>query len=549
MFASRYVRAFIVFALPAALASAAELTVLSVSPPANAVSAPNYAPIVVNFDRAVDPATLSGLSFNVFGRASGDVPGARTLSPDGKTVTFTPSRVYAAGELVTLMISHDLKALDGSPMRSAGYCAQFWVRTSPASGGLSVLMTLTTNQVGESSRPYGGLATDLNNDGWVDLATTNEDTNDLRNFLNKADGTGQFNPFLVPPMPLAGVPSPADSADFNHDGKVDLCVANTVGGKVSILLGNGDGTFQPQQVVTVSGTPSGIAAIDVNGDGHTDVVNCNRTGNNMSVMINNGAGVFGAASFFESGVAGERGLSAADMNGDGILDLVVGGYNDSKIIVNLGKGDGTFTPMTAQSAGGACWMVTAGDLNGDGHVDAVSAASYNNRFAIVLGDGQGNLSAPKLVTTDPYLIGVELGDVEGDGDFDLMTSAYDGDWELFVNDGAAAFAKLTEFPAPQSGSCSIWLDIDNDRDLDVVLVDELEDILRVMKNSGTKPCPADITGDGVVDQADLGEFLAAWGTCPGAIGYNPAAGALAGDACVSQEDLGALLAAYGQVCP
>jgi hypothetical protein len=66
---------------------------------------------------------------------------------------------------------------------------------------------------------------------------------------------------------------------------------------------------------------------------------------------------------------------------------------------------------------------------------------------------------------------------------------------------------------------------------------------------GVIPCPADLDGDGVIGQGDLGALLAAYGTCPGNPGYNPAAGALGGDPCVTQADLGALLSVYGTICP
>jgi hypothetical protein len=533
-----------------AAAQGAELTVTSIYPAAYTNDAYSFTRIDVLFDRPVDPATLDSSTFRVFGRASGVMSGGLHLLEGGTRVRFNPDRVFAWGEMVTVTLSRDLAGVDGSPMRSAGYAFQFWVRSTPAPMDFVELVTFSTNDGPESSRPYGGSASDVNHDGFADLLMINEDTNDLRVFLNLADGTGNYGDFIQPTSPLAGTPSPSEPADFNGDGETDLCVANYDGGVVSILAGNGDGTFGPQQTIEVGANPVGIAAFDVDGDGDIDVVNANEDTSDVSVARNNGSGLFGSASFFEAGSSGERGLAAADMNRDGILDLAIGCFSGTDMIVRLGNGDGTYSPHSIRDAGGWPWMVVAGDLNGDGWPDVVSANGPANNASIMLNDGAGHVMAPALVPTDPSCIAVDLGDLDGDGDLDLATSSFSGDWLVFENNGLGVFTLVDEFIAPAAASCASPIDIDNDGDLDLALTDELADTVTLMTNSGSTPCPADIDGDGdVVGQADLGTLLAAFGTCPGDLDYNPAAGGLAGDACVSQADLGVLLSSFGMECP
>jgi hypothetical protein len=357
-----------------------------------------------------------------------------------------------------------------------------------------VIDTLNTRtSPGANTRAYGGSATDLNNDGWLDLTIVNEDTADLRIFMNKADGTGLFNDFLVPPSPVNQRASPHETSDFNRDGFADIAVVNINTSSVSILLGNGDGTFAPQQEITVSGAPRGIAILDVDGDGDTDIVNTNSSSSgSLSLLVNNGIGVFSAPTFFEGGITGEYSLAAADMNEDIILDLVVGGKSSSTMIVNTGNGDGTFTPiLPAQNAGGATWMINVGDVNGDGHEDVASANSDNNNGSILLGDGTGNLQSPATVPTDPFPLATDLGDIDGDGDLDWMTSSFFGDWKLFMNNGGqqggtpGTFTFLRDFDAPQAASCALFLDFDNDGDLDIALIDELADVVILERNRST----------------------------------------------------------------
>ncbi len=344
-------------------------------------------------------------------------------------------------------------------------------------------MTTRTIQ-NNSTRSYGGFATDLNEDGWMDITVVNENTADLRTFLNRADASGLFGDFLVPPAEVNDRASPSEPSDFNRDGHGDVCVVNIDTDSVSILLGNGDGTFAPQQEIIVGDAPRGIAVLDVDGDGDTDIVNTNSASGNLSLLLNNGDGVFGSPTFFDGGGSGEWSLAAADMDNDNVLDLVVGAQGSQQILINKCNGDGTFSHVSTQSSGGRTWMLVCGDLNGDGNQDLTSANSSNNNGSILLGNGDGTLRSPVTYPTDSFPLATDVADLDGDGDLDWVTASFSGDWFVFTNDGDGTFTFDQEINAPLAASCSLAVDIDNDLDLDLALIDELEDVVILMRNGG-----------------------------------------------------------------
>ena len=472
-------------------ATAADLQVVSVEPAAHTVVAPRNSAIVVHFDKPVNPASVTALnSFWAFGRWSGTVNGAFSFSNGDKTVTLTPARPFSGGEQVMVILSHDIEATDGTTLRPGGYSFQFWARAAFASTvfvEIGVLNTIAAD--GISPRPYGGIASDLNGDGFLDLTAVNEDTADLRVFLNAADGTGLFDPFLQQTFDVGNRASPSEPSDFNRDGVVDVCVANINDNTVSVLLGNGDGTFAAQQVIGVGLAPRGITVLDVDGDGDIDIVNTNSGSGEIHVLLNDGSGVFAAQTPFNSGGLGVWALAAADMNDDGLLDLIIGARGSGEVIIQTGNGTGGFVFASARSGVGDIWMLNFGDVDGNGTEDVAVVTPNSDMGVILLGDGAGNLGPPHFYPTDDFPLATDLGDLDGDGDLDWVTSSFRGDWRLYKNDGAGNFTFDQEFAAPDAASCCLIFDFDNDNDLDLALIDENVDVILLMENTGSLAIP------------------------------------------------------------
>ena len=506
---------------------AQQLSVVGTAPLRHALTAADTGPVRIEFDRALDPLTVppNAATVSLFGKVSGVATGTFTLENSGRTLRFDPASPFEAGEEVSVGVSRFVRAADGSPMRSAGFAYTFRVASAPAGLVFVANQELTTRTPQQQfTRVYGGQGCDVDGDGAPDLCIINENTNDVRVFLNEDTGHGTFANFLSPTSGVGTTPSPNDNADLNGDGHIDLVTANTASTTVSVLLGIGDGTFQPAQNYTVGATPRGLALFDVDGDGDTDIVAGALGGNLITVLRNDGTGQFGSPSSFDGGPA-EYGLAAADFDNDGIMDLAVGAAGEQRIRIYRGNGDGTFTFSSSSPSGGVGWMLVCGDLNGDGNMDVTTANGGTNNVAFLLGNGLGQLSAPTIFPTPGLTTATDVGDLDGDGDLDWIISSFGGGvWELRENDGLANFTLRTTFPAAANPACVIVLDIDGDRDLDFVLLDEIADLLTVMENTA----PAE-------------SFCAGETGCP--CGNDAAAGS--GTGCVNVTGLGGLLRSTG----
>jgi hypothetical protein len=184
---------------------------------------------------------------------------------------------------------------------------------------------------------------DVNGDGKADLITANYSTNSIGVFVGNGDGT--FLPHVD--YPTGTRPNAVTVVDINKDGKLDLVTSNydNTTSSISILMGNGTGSFPTHVELAVGPTPKGpYSAIpgDVNGDGKLDLVTANGQGDSVSVLLGNGDGTFQA--HVEYPVPGEaKAVSVADLNADGAPDLAVpNSHNTLSILLNSG---GTFLKM------------------------------------------------------------------------------------------------------------------------------------------------------------------------------------------------------------
>ncbi|MGA3193907.1 MAG: Ig-like domain repeat protein [Terriglobales bacterium] len=305
---------------------------------------------------------------------------------------------------------------------------------------------------------------DVNGDGKLDMIVANYcdevsnctctpqtcDYGSVGVLLGNGDGT--FQPAVT--YLSGGYYSQAVAvADVNGDGKLDILVVNdctsnincayTIGdGSVAVLLGNGDGTFQPAVAYDTGGQfPNQVLIADMNNDGKPDLIVSNFSGGTngfgeVGILLGNGDGTFQPAVIYNSAYSYNLAqVAIADINGDGNLDLLVANEctdltcASGDVGVLLGNGDGTFRPGVAWPSGGYyTHAIAVTDMNGDGKLDLVVAnscmassnCSSNGTVAVILGNGDGSLQAPVTYPAGAYEpLALVLGDFNTDGKTDV----------------------------------------------------------------------------------------------------------------------------------
>jgi hypothetical protein len=327
--------------------------------------------------------------------------------------------------------------------------------------------------------------------------------------------------FATVPSPATGkAPRYVTSGDFNGDGIPDLAVANALGSSVTVLLGNGDGTFRSGVMLpTTDGSGAEwIAVADFNNDGRADLAVSNLAGA-LSIYLGHGDGTFTATSSPATG-AQPNAIVAADFNGDGNVDLGVanmGSASRPTVTILLGKGDGTFVASTVQTSVLAYWLAT-GDFNGDGIADLAIVDDKN--VQVLLGNGDGTFTGLSPFLPDATARGVVAVDLNQDGTLDLALPILNGKIgaNLFLGNGDGTFTKAS---APTLDGVSTALgagDLNRDGFVDLAAPENNDQYVAIAFGNGTgsfKDVPvspatgdnpmsialADFDGDGTPDMA------------------------------------------------
>jgi len=311
------------------------------------------------------------------------------------------------------------------------------------------------------------IAADLNGDGKVDLAGAG--VNAASVMLGNGDGTfGAKTDFSVAAQTQA-----VAAGDFNSDGKVDLVVTlNDAQLSVAMLTGTGAGTFNPPSYFpNTSGFDSpAMAATDLNNDGKLDLVVMHSLGcftppctvaDNVTILLGNGNGTFQTPSEIDVGTA-PTAMTVTDFNGDGIKDVAIGGGN-TELSVLVGLGDGTFVqqPVVMLVPGGdlfsACNDIGVGDFNRDGIQDLVVPLGNGEGNAILIGNGNGTFQVMSRIQIDETFapLHVAVADYNRDGLLDIARTMGDGTnglMQIMNGNGNGTFQPPVDYLVPPPSS-------------------------------------------------------------------------------------------------
>jgi hypothetical protein len=420
------------------------------------------------------------------------------------------------------------------------------IRRGNSSSGLNFAPAVTYGSGGFGASSVA--VADVNGDGKPDLVVANgcvESTCSTNGdgaagvLLGNGDGTFQA---AVTYDSGGFSPESVAIADVNGDGKPDLIVANwcasinsnggcSTDGVVSVLIGNGDGTFQTAVTYDTGGFETlSVAVADVNGDGKPDVLvanvcasetNCNN--GIVGVLLGNGDGTFQTAVTYGSGGHTAESVAVADVNGDGKPDLVVANQcvdsscsTDGAAGVLLGNGDGTFQAAVTYDSGGLLSdSIAVADVNGDGKPDLVVANACgstiiqycdpqrgaNGTVGVLLGNGDGTFQPAVTYDTDCTAESVAVADVNGDGKPDLVVAGCsvnvcsNGVASILLGNGDGTFQAPVSYSASGWGEFSVVAtDVNGDGIPDVVVADSCDDrncftgsIVAVLINMTTFP--------------------------------------------------------------
>ncbi|MBL8798808.1 MAG: VCBS repeat-containing protein [Planctomycetia bacterium] len=308
----------------------------------------------------------------------------------------------------------------------------------------------------------------------------------LNVLLLHADGTLKREVVVaLPTAQLVGLVR----GDFNGDGILDLAAASQETDEVLVFRGNGDGSFRAALRFAVDDGPASLQVADVNNDGRLDLVTANSAvrdffsgmagpqGNvpsTVSVLLGNGDGTFQAArTFTQLFVAGERalrdGLLLADLNGDGLVDVVGTGGRGA---VYLGRGDGTFQNLPRFNTGSAPGAAVLGDFNNDGRLDIATANGFSADISILLAQGDGTFQTEIRVPLSHRPNSIAVGDFNRDGRLDLATAGGDGGGVSVVYGlGDGTFGQERNFAAGTNPGSLITFDFNGDGLLDLIVAD------------------------------------------------------------------------------
>ncbi|NJK73659.1 MAG: DUF4347 domain-containing protein [Microcoleus sp. SU_5_6] len=335
---------------------------------------------------------------------------------------------------------------------------------------------------GVGTTPRGINVGNFNADTFPDLVVTNQNSDNISILLG--DGTGSFG--TATNFAVGSNPVFVTSGLFNNDNFPDLTVANA-SGNISILLGNGTGGFGTATNFTAGNTPISIATGNFNADNFLDlaVVNANPAGTGtVSILLGNGTGSFDAAPNVIVGLI-PAAVVVGNFNADTFPDLAVVNSVSNNISIVLGNGSGGFSAPTNFGAGTNPNSLALGDFNGDNLSDIAVVNGGSNNVSILLGNGTGGFGTATNFSAGTGLEGIVAKDFSGDGKLDLAVRGTNG-VAILAGNGNGGFSTPINFAAGTDPISIVAGNFNADTFPDLAVANNSSDNVSILLNTPTK---------------------------------------------------------------
>ena len=334
-----------------------------------------------------------------------------------------------------------------------------------------------------TTRAWIGVA-DWNGDGRIDLGVANSGSDDVSTLLNLSQCSTNCGRFAgaATTIPTASQPYTAATADFNHDGNIDVAVGTATA--ISILRGDGTGGFSSGGTLTTGAFPASIAIGDFNRDGNLDLAVVTFSVMELKIFLGDSTGAFTDTSTYPLG-SQVSAVAAGDFDRDGIDDLVIGSAQNANLSIRRGVGDGTFGLPAVFASSVKSFGIAIADFNGDGKLDVASGNNISTNVAVSLGNGDGTFAAKVSYTVGNSPVKVVAADFNGDGKMDLAVGNFlSNNVSILIGVGNGTFLPAVNYGVGAGPFGLVAVDVDGDGKVDLAATNRASNDISVMRGFG-----------------------------------------------------------------